>query len=84
MKEFLDKCFELRKPFALLARLDILSTKYLRDACFQRRCFFCISNGRHLFKHEADLIDIGSVMWIVGNVEEFRAGDSDEHRLFFW
>ena len=84
MKEFLDKCFELHKPFALLARLDILSTKYLRQSCFQQKCFFCIASGKHSFIHKAEPIDVGSVMWIVGNVEEFHEGDSDKHRLFFY
>ncbi len=84
MKEFLDKCFDLRKPFALLARLDILSTKYLRNACFREKCFFCIANGKHLFKHKAEFIDVGAVMWIVGNVDEFKEGDTDDHRLFFY
>ncbi len=82
MNAFLKKCFELRKPFALLCRLDVMGTKYLREACFEKRCFFAIPSGRHLFKCEAEYIDVGNVMWVIGGLGVEKNND-DPYELYF-
>ena len=67
-RAFLERCFDLGKPFALLVPLLSLGTEAIGELLHKNGCEIRIIVGIQHFYHENELKEGGYCAWIIGNL----------------
>ena len=67
-RAFLERCYELGKPFALLLPLLSLGTEAIGELLHRNGCEVRIIVGVQHFYHENELKNGGYCAWIIGNL----------------
>lgn len=67
-RAFLERCYELGKPFALLVPLLSLGTEAIGELIHKNGCEIRIIVGEQSFYHENEWKSGGYCVWIIGNL----------------
>lgn len=67
-RAFLERCYELGRPFALLLPLVSLGTEAIGELLHRNGCEVRIIVGMQHFYHENELKNGGYCAWIIGNL----------------
>lgn len=64
---FLERCFELKKPFAILMSCQSLSTETVGELLYKNGGNIHYLIGNQKFIHQNEEIQMGDFAWIIGN-----------------
>jgi hypothetical protein len=66
MKDFFEKCFSLGNYFAILCRLEVISTVYFKNFYDTHKVDVLLMTKKIIFSNEErDDIDLGKCCWVI-------------------